>query len=85
MPIIPSLEEVNNFHLNSDKDSGAQALHHTLGRGPTQAAAGNHTHDGKDSVQLDWANMLNGWINMDCGRPDSVYGGMDAINCGGVS
>jgi hypothetical protein len=84
MPDYASVQDVSLFHLNSDKDSSALALHHTLGIGPTQAAAGNHSHDGKDSVQLDWANVLNGWVNMDGGLPDTVYGGMSAIDCGGI-
>jgi hypothetical protein len=84
MPDNASVQDVSLFHLNSDKDSSALALHHTLGIGPTQAAAGNHSHEGKDSVQLDWANVLNGWVNMDGGMPDTVYGGMSAIDCGGI-
>mgnify|MGYP000735848586 CR=1 FL=1 len=85
MPEPASIEELNAFHLNSDKDSSKFALHHTLGQGANQAAAGNHTHDGKDSVQLDMNNILNGWVNLDGGKPDSVYGGMTAIDGGGVS
>lgn len=45
-------EQVNIFHLNSDKDSGAGALHHTLGLGPTQASPGNHRHNGRDSYRI---------------------------------
>ena len=33
-----------NTHLNPDTDASVFALHHTLGTGATQAAAGNHTH-----------------------------------------
>jgi hypothetical protein len=84
MASIASAEEVNLFHLNSDKDSSVFALHHTIGLGPNQAAAGNHTHNGKDSPRLDFNDLLNGWINMDCGKPDTVFGGMDAIDCGGI-
>jgi len=84
MPTIPPLDEVNAFHLNSDKDSSALALHHTLGLKPYQASPGNHTHDGKDSPQLDFNNLLNGWINMDGGLANTVYGGMTAIDCGGI-
>jgi len=85
MPDVASIEEVNAFHLNSDKDSSVFALHHTLGRGANQAAAGNHTHNGKDSAQLDMNDILNGWVNLDGGLPSSVYGGMTAIDGGGVS
>ena len=33
-------------HQTSDVDNEASSLHHTLGRGPTQAARGNHRHIG---------------------------------------
>ena len=34
-----------NTHQSPDTDSGPIALHHTLGKRPFQAAAGNHLHD----------------------------------------
>lgn len=37
--------EVLDFHNKDDVDSGQLAHHHTLGKGPLQAAPGNHTHD----------------------------------------
>lgn len=43
-------DEVLDFeqaHTNSDTDVDRNAMHHTLGTGPTQAAAGNHNHDGR--------------------------------------
>lgn len=55
MPInsrMYSSEEVNLLHLNSDKDAGSGALHHTLGQNPSQASPGNHTHNGRDSKRL---------------------------------
>jgi hypothetical protein len=48
----PSAEEVDNFHTNSDLDIRAESLHHSLGTSATQAAAGNHNHDGGNSVAL---------------------------------
>lgn len=33
-------------HRKADTDSEQQAIHHTLGKGPLQAAPGNHNHDG---------------------------------------
>ena len=45
-------EEVDNFHTNSDLDIRAESLHHSLGTSATQAAAGNHNHDGGNSVAL---------------------------------
>lgn len=52
-----SSEQVNIFHLNSDKDAGAGALHHTLGLGPTQASPGNHRHNGKDSYRIEMGDL----------------------------
>ncbi len=49
---LPTPEEVNFYHLASDKDSGAGALHHTLGLGPSQASPGNHDHDGRNSKRI---------------------------------
>lgn len=50
-------EQVNILHLNSDKDAGAGALHHTLGLGPTQASPGNHNHDGRNSRRIKASNL----------------------------
>lgn len=50
-------EEVNNLHLNADKDAGAGALHHTLGQNPSQASPGNHTHNGKDSKRISYLDL----------------------------
>lgn len=49
---MPTPEEVNFYHLASDKDAGAGALHHTLGLGPSQASPGNHNHDGRNSKRI---------------------------------
>lgn len=45
----PTAEEVERAHTNADTDTRAESMHHTLGASPTQAAPGNHTHDGGDS------------------------------------
>ena len=50
-------EQVNILHLNSDKDAGAGALHHTLGLGPTQASPGSHNHDGRNSKRVELKNL----------------------------
>lgn len=47
----PKAQEVIDFHTNSDKDGSPKAIHHTLGPGPNQAAAGNHSHDGGNSAK----------------------------------
>jgi hypothetical protein len=45
-----------NSHNSPDTDSGPTALHHTLGVGANQAAAGNHTHAGSSTRQTQvWA------------------------------
>lgn len=46
---IPSGQSINDFHGRSDVDSSIFAQHHTIGTSRTQAAAGNHTHDGVSS------------------------------------
>ena len=38
--------------MNSDRDAGPTAQHHTLGLGPSQASPGNHTHDGRNSKRI---------------------------------
>lgn len=48
----PPSQVVDDFHENSDLDARAESQHHTLGPNPTQAAPGNHTHDGGDSELL---------------------------------
>lgn len=43
---------VEDFHTNDDTDARRESHHHTLGPLPTQAAPGDHTHDGGDSALL---------------------------------
>ena len=43
--------------MNSDKDAGPTALHHTLGLGPGQASPGNHNHDGRNSLKIKLSNV----------------------------
>lgn len=66
-------EEVNFFHLNSDKDAGPTALHHTLGLGPGQASPGNHNHDGRNSLKIKLSNVV--WDNTSIDF--TVLGGTD--------
>lgn len=45
---------INDFHKNSDVDSGPDAQHHTIGRGVNQAASGAHNHrDGNGAPILE--------------------------------
>lgn len=48
----PTAEEVEDFHTNADVDTRIESIHHTLGPGATQAAPGNHLHDGGTSPLL---------------------------------
>lgn len=41
-----------NTHEGCDVDSSPAAIHHTIGPGPNQAAAGNHTHDFNSLINL---------------------------------
>jgi hypothetical protein len=49
---VPSPEESNRAHFNSDVDSSRLSLHHTLGSGRNQASPGNHIHDGVTSPKI---------------------------------
>lgn len=84
MAISPTPEEVNAFHLNSDKDSSSLALHHTLGLGATQASPGNHSHNGKDSVRIKFSDIEGGWMNIDGGIPSTVYTPIPHLDGGGI-
>lgn len=46
---VPSPTEVNEFHVNSDRDTSHQALHHTLGIDHNQGSPGDHNHNGSNS------------------------------------
>lgn len=57
---LPSAQDVNRFHTNSDADSFAGALHHTLGVKHDQAAPGDHKHDGVASKKIGEGLNLTG-------------------------
>jgi hypothetical protein len=82
-PVLNS-EEVNALHINSDKDSSTQALHHTLGIKPTQASPGNHSHNGKDSVRIQFSDIEGGWMNVDGGEPWTIYTPIPQLDGGGI-
>lgn len=48
-----SAAESATAHSLSDVDAGANSQHHTLGFGPAQSAAGDHTHNGINSAPID--------------------------------
>lgn len=48
----PAPQIVEDFHTNSDVNRDKDAQHHTIGTEEFQAAAGSHTHNGSDSLQL---------------------------------
>lgn len=45
-------DEVDRLHRNADTDVRRESIHHTLGGRSTQAAAGDHKHNGSDSELL---------------------------------
>lgn len=49
---IPDARESVISHAESDVDSGQFAQHHTIGTKRDQAASGQHSHTGKDSVLI---------------------------------
>lgn len=49
---LPTAQVVNRFHTKADTDSGAGAVHHTLGIKHDQASPGDHLHDGKSSRRI---------------------------------
>lgn len=59
-----------NTHESADTDSGASALHHTLGTGANQAAAGNHNHDYNTLLNVPWIRCTSST------RPGSPYPGL---------
>ena len=52
LPGVPSAEQVEEMHRNSDVDTRVESQHHTLGPGPTQGSPGDHRHRGGDSLPL---------------------------------
>jgi len=56
----PSATELERIHQNADTDVKGSAIHHTLGIGSNQAARGDHTHDGVDSVKIDFTKYTSG-------------------------
>lgn len=52
LPAKPSASQVQEFHTYADTDTTKDSIHHTLGSGQNQAAAGSHKHTGADSPRL---------------------------------
>jgi hypothetical protein len=48
----PPSDVVVDFHKNAPVDTRREDVHHTIGTGNTQAASGDHSHRGGDSVLL---------------------------------
>ena len=47
-----SAEDVEKLHRSADTDVRRESIHHTLGPRSSQAASGDHKHDGSDSPLL---------------------------------
>lgn len=56
----PPTETVELFHQNAQVDTRPEDIHHRLGGGENQAAAGNHKHNGTDSPLLGAGVTLTG-------------------------
>jgi hypothetical protein len=84
MANVASPTEVNDFHLNSDRDSAKTAQHHTLGTDPYQASPGNHNHDGKNSARIKFSDIEGGWMNIDGGEPSTIYTPIPHLDGGGI-
>lgn len=52
--------QVDDFHAQSDLNTRSESQHHTLGPSQTQAAPGNHNHDGGTSIPLWAGNTITG-------------------------
>lgn len=52
--------QVENLHKNADTDVRRESIHHTLGARGTQAAPGDHKHDGTDSALLLAGSTISG-------------------------
>lgn len=59
-PAAPAYETVQTFHTNADVDADTNALHHTLGGQASEAAPGDHTHDGGSSTPLFQGQSVSG-------------------------
>jgi microcystin-dependent protein len=53
----PLIDPFNHAHKNSDTDLDVDSLHHTLGKGPQQAAPGDHS-----------GHLITGSVNMYAGN-----------------
>lgn len=59
-----------NSHETPDTDTGTGSLHHTIGAGANQAAAGNHTHGGGGLSDL---NYVLGGGDSSISNTDNIY------------
>jgi hypothetical protein len=84
MPILPSDRNLQSTTepLVTDVDSGITAIHHTLGPSAFQASPGSHRHDGSDSVRIKFSDIDGGWMNIDGGDANTVFGGLPDFDGG---
>lgn len=59
-----AIELSKTAHIKSDVDTERTSQHHTLGRGPLQAAPGNHSHIGSVALYLGAIPPV-GWLSLD--------------------
>lgn len=49
---VADAKAVNKFHEKDDVDSGWEAHHHTIGTKHDQVSAGDHNHNGVNSLKI---------------------------------
>lgn len=79
----PSSRFVEWFHAQAPTQR-ADDLHHRIGLKAWEAAAGDHTHDGRNSQRIKFSDIEGGIFNLDGGHADSVYGGIPIIDGGSI-
>lgn len=69
-------EQVEEIHKNDDVDVRRESHHHTLGPRGTQAAAGDHTHDGSNSSLLLSGLTISGSRSSSASITPSIIAGL---------
>lgn len=67
-----SAKQVDDIHRNADRDKNQNSLHHTLGTGRYQSAAGDHIHDGSTGAALLDDVIIEGNLNTQAGVASAV-------------
>lgn len=82
LPLTSNEPQSSSEPISTDVDSGITAIHHTLGPGAFQASPGSHRHDGSDSIRIKFSDIDGGWMNIDGGDANTVFGGLPDFDGG---